>query len=383
MTDIRNRNSFTTEKLIGYAESFRQLAGSLDGELQMAGEDRQSMLEERRIWENRQLISHNLNEVAGLMMQVAEEELSYEPIEERKRKMLVHALRSEGIWADNICYFYGEKNRRAIGMTLCTGNVGGVPSDEVADMLSVLLRKKIKISVSSPYIVDQSEKNFLFVDEARFLALPGFCRAVKETESISGDNYSIVESEKGKLTILLSDGTGSGKRASEDSERVLDLMEKMLEAGFSTQSAVCMVNATLFTKREEISHPTLDICSLDLHQGSCEISKIGGVATFLKREQEVRTIHHDSLPLGIFRSVDLQPEYCKLQDGDYLIFMTDGVLDALEEVNCEKAMAESIQSITERNPQEIAHQLLQTVIKSSGGHIMDDMTVLVIGIWEN
>jgi len=185
------------------------------------------------------------------------------------------------------------------------------------------------------------------------------------------------------LTILLSDGTGSGTKASADSERVLDLMEKMLEAGFETETAIHMVNAALFARGEERNHPTLDVCSLDLYGGSCEICKVGGAATFIKRDNNVEKIEMGNLPLGIFQNISVQTLHKQLQDGDYLIFMTDGVLDALEESDGEVMLEEMLCGMSERNPREIAEKLLQGVLCCCGGHVRDDMTILVIGIWEN
>lgn len=53
---------------------------------------------------------------------------------------------------------------------------------------------------------------------------------------------------KGKLILLLSDGTGSGEDASRGSGRVMDLMEKMLEAGFGTEASVNLLNSALYAQ---------------------------------------------------------------------------------------------------------------------------------------
>lgn len=371
------------QRLLGYAESFYELAKSFSGEFSTATEDRQIYLEEWKLWENRQVIGKNLQEVAQIMTQVAMEELWYQPMEDKRRKILLQVLRSEGILAENICYLPNEKGRRTIGMTLITDRREGVPATEVADILSVLLKKSFQPSVATPYLVDKNQRSFVFVEEAKFIALTGFCKAVKEGETISGDNYSIVESEKGKLTLLLSDGTGSGELANTNSEKVLDLMEKMLEAGFTMETAINMVNAAVFAGIGDNNHPTLDVCSLDLYQGTCDITKVGGAATFLKRQGQIEEISMGNLPLGIFQSIRAQTLHHQLQDGDYLILMTDGVLDALECENSEDLMAESIRELNECNPQEIAEKLMQQVLCRCGGRILDDMTILVVGVWES
>lgn len=370
------------QRLLGYAETFQELAKSFDGEFVASGSDRQSLLDARKSWESRQVICSNLNEVAQIMTEMAREVFYYQPLEERKRRMLLHALRAEGIILENICYIPNVAGKRALGITMYTEKKGGRRAQEVADMLSVLLKQQFEVSVSSPYLVDQTSRSYIFVGEARFMALTGFAKIVKENESISGDNYSLLESERGKLTVILSDGTGSGEKACQDSEQVLDLTEKLLEAGYGIQTAVNLVNSALFARGEEQNHPTLDICDIDLYEGKCEFCKVGGAASFLKRENRVELLEAGSLPLGIFQTVQAQVVQKSLCSGDYLIMMSDGVLDALGENDYEEAMSEAISEMTEQNPKAIAERLLQMAIYAGGGHILDDMTILVVGVWE-
>ncbi len=385
------------QKLMGYAESFQELARSLEEpspdetteDASSPDADRLGILEQRRIQENRLLISDNLNEVAQIMAELAEELYHYRPMEDRYRRMLLHALRAESIYAEDFCYLKGsgrqgsDEDSHAISVILRTDKRGGIPASEVADILSVLLHRPLQLSAASPYRVEQEAHNFIFMEEAKYIAITGYCKITKENEAVSGDHYSILESEKGKLTLLLSDGTGSGERASADSERVLDLMEKLLEAGYGLEPAVSMVNAALLARGQEYSHPTLDICDLDLYNGRCSFCKVGGAASFLKRGDRVEQISQGSLPLGIFRSVETNTITRQLQDGDYLILMTDGVLDALGEGRYEEGMKEAIAELREINPGEIAEKLLQMALCCCEGHIRDDMTILVAGVWKN
>lgn len=92
------------QKLMGYAESFEELGKSFRQEIQITGEDRQNILEKCMLWQSRQIMGDHLQEVARIMERVAGEELGYCPLEEKKRKSLVQALKSEGIIARDLCY---------------------------------------------------------------------------------------------------------------------------------------------------------------------------------------------------------------------------------------------------------------------------------------
>ena len=64
-----------------------------------------------------------------------------------------------------------------------------------------------------------------------------------------------------------------------------------------------------------------------------------------------------------------------------MIMVTDGVMDTLPEGSQEEKLVEFIRETDIVNPTEFARGILSQVLKSSGGMPMDDMTVLVIGIW--
>ena len=306
------------------------------------------------------------------------------PIEERYRKLLVHALRAESIYAEQFFYIAGrEEDTRAMSVILHTDQKGGCRASQVANMLSVLLDRQLQVSAASPYMVDREPKSFVFVEEPRFVALTGFCKVTKENETVSGDHYSILESEKGRLSLILSDGTGSGEQASRDSEKVVDLMEKLLEAGYEREAAVDMVNVAVFAGGREYSHPTLDICDLDLYNGRCHFCKVGGAASFVKRGKKVEAVSQGNLPLGIFRNIEVNTMERRLQNGDYVILLTDGVLDALGPDDCEEVLSGVIGDMEDVCPGELAEKLVEAALVSCGGHIQDDMTVLVAGIWEN
>ena len=70
-------------------------------------------------------------------------------------------------------------------------------------------------------------------------------------------------------------------------------------------------------------------------------------------------------------------------DGDYVFLLSDGVLDAMEESDYKEELCEVISNLEQENPRELAEALLQSVLCRTRGHIRDDMTILVLGMWEN
>lgn len=376
-------SDFCKRRLLNYADTFYELSKSYDSAFPAAQADRYRQLADRRVWESCQVIRKCMREMAKIMTEAASEVICFYPMEEKKKRMIAAALKQEGIRAEDMNYLPGEEGHPLVALTLSTHRRGGIAGEDVADMLSVLLDKRLQLTVSSPGLVEEEPHTFLLEEEAGYLVLTGFSRATKENETVSGDNFAVLEAEKGRVTVMISDGTGSGEQAGTDSGKVLDLMEKMIEAGYETDTAVNLVNTALFAAGEDRNHPTLDICDINLHQGRCRLHKIGGSVTFLKREDEVEQLRAGTLPLGIFQQIEIPLMERQLQDGDYLIMVSDGVVDALGERAYEETLAQIIRLIPEKNPSEIAEKILREVIYAGGGRILDDMTVGVIGIWEN
>ena len=61
--------------------------------------------------------------------------------------------------------------------------------------------------------------------------------------------------------------------------------------------------------------------------------------------------------------------------------VTDGVLDALPVGEQETLMGKFIEESNIVNPKELAHHILEQVLEWTEEVPVDDMTVLVIGIW--
>ena len=163
---------------------------------------------------------------------------------------------------------------------------------------------------------------------------------------------------------------------------VLELMERFLEAGFSEETALRMLNAACVLNDQEDSYSTMDICEVDLYQGDVSFYKIGAAAAFIKRGEEVECIPCANLPVGADMEPLIETQSSHVSGGDYVVLMTDGVLEHLQVPSPEQTMCEILESIHGPNPNELAKTILERVQLFTGGQVRDDMTVLVAGIWE-
>ncbi len=376
-------------KLLTYADSIRELAESFkdseNSRERMPGEfdsDRRDYIWQKRLNENKGLMIEHLQEMAQIMTQLADESRRCIPMGERRFKQISHALREVDIQLKNLYLIENETGRMEVSLTMKNLKKNSLSSEEVGDLLSVLLNMHLVSAQDNAFFVGEGWQTYFYVEEARFHVLTGVAKAVKETEKISGDNYALFETETGNLTAVLSDGMGSGDKACTDSTMVVELMQKFLEAGFQMDIAIQMINSALLAGGDTSNMSTLDLCSMDLYSGECRFVKVGSAASYIKREHLVERISSGNLPLGIFQKTEIEAVGRTLMDGDYIVMVSDGILDALSQGIGEDMLSELIGSTNLENPGEMANSILNFCIHQARGRIRDDMTVLVIGIWK-
>ena len=174
---------------------------------------------------------------------------------------------------------------------------------------------------------------------------------------------------------------GNGEHAKRESKAAIDLLRKLLKAGFDEKLAIRTVNSTLLLRSTEEMFTTLDMALIDLFTANTEFLKIGSAPSFIKRGTLVQTITGSNVPIGILQDIEVQSIEEQLRDGDILIMMSDGVYDAPRQLHeKEEWLKKQIEKLETTVPQEIADTLLEMAVRTNQGEILDDMTVVVAKI---
>ena len=344
--------------------------------------EKQNLFWNNRMIENRIAVAQQLTEVSKIMQMVARDlydlERARPAFEERLRKSLKkrHVLLKEA-WVTE-----KEKGKQQIFLTMRARSGQCISMSEVAQILSEECKKPMAVAEGSRCIVNGEYHTVHFQEDLNYQILYGVAKLTREKEKVSGDNYICRQEEAGRFVMCLSDGMGSGMEACRESEVVVDLLEQFLESGFSQETAARMVNSALLLKGRDGMFSTVDMCAVDLYTGICDFLKAGAAATFIKRDHWVESIASESLAAGLVQQMEFETASRKLYHGDYLIMMTDGVLDALPMEREEETMKEIIMDVKEETPKEISRGILERVLGYSDYHARDDMTVLVAGMWK-
>lgn len=301
--------------------------------------------------------------------------------DEHMEKRLKTRLKKAGIRMLSAVFYMTPQGKYEIHLTVKAMKGQSVSTRELVRLVGDSVGREMMPGRGERPVIGEDYCTVACMEGARFHTLQGVARIGKGCEKISGDTFLMTELPGGKQGIALSDGMGSGEDAFRESSMVVEMLEELLGAGFPVKTAVQMMNTALVIGREEVRFCTVDVTLFDLYEGTCEFVKAGAAATFLKRQGEVEIIRSATLPIGVLQDIEIDTETRGLESGDYVIMVTDGVMDALPAGEQDVLMCTFIQDTDILNPRELAHHILGRVLEWSGEVPLDDMTVLVAGLW--
>lgn len=278
-------------------------------------------------------------------------------------------------------FFVTEEGKYEIHVTVKAGRGQCVATKEIVQMVSECVGRRMVLERDERPILGSEYCTVTCMEGPHFYTLQGVAKIGKGCHKISGDSFSMMELPGGQQGITLSDGMGAGEPAFQESAMVVEMLEELLNAGFPKETAIQMLNTALVMGREEVRFSTIDMSVFDLYSGRCEFIKAGASTTFVRHGDKVESIRSTSLPIGVIPKLEVEHVRRRLSDGDFVVMVTDGVLDALPVGEQESVMAEIVGRTKMNNPRETAHRILEQVLECSGEVPLDDMTVAVIGIW--
>ncbi|NLC69456.1 MAG: stage II sporulation protein E [Clostridiaceae bacterium] len=352
------------------------------------------MMWRNKLGENRAVISSQMEELSKVIAGLSAEIDTHIGFKTELENTLAFVLKREGIKVEEVSAFENKYGKYEIGISHkgCKGR--RYCTNIISKVVSQVVEKKM---VKDSYGCCRKETANLcvlkLVEEEKYCITTGIACVNKYDEKygcispVSGDSYASLSSSDGKHILALSDGMGSGEKAAMQSKATIKLIEQFIESGIDRSSTVKLINSILALKTNEDDFSTIDLCIIDLNGGDIEFIKIGTAPTIIRRKDRVDIIKTISLPAGILSNVEIELISRQLDDGDMVIMVTDGVVDAFTGENGgkeekEKILQKFVGEIKSINPQAVADIILDEAYKNSGSKPADDMTVIAAKFWK-
>ncbi len=343
---------------------------------------RQTLLWNNRMMEQRMAAGEQIFQTAQLLHRSAAGFTDLPEREQRLRQKLKKELRFLGIELGHVRVFQREEERTEIYLLLRAVRAVCVSAKSVAEILSEACGQKMRPAWNCQAAVTSEHASFHFVPDTKYQIFCGISRITRAGEMVSGDNFAFLQKDTGKVVMSLADGMGSGVGACQESEKVIELLEQFLDAGFPQETAVRMIQSCMLLQNYEQMFSTIDLCMVDLYTARCDLIKSGAASTFLCQGDEIEVISSNAFPAGVMQQSDYESLHRQLRSGSSIIMMTDGALEAFPQENREQMMVELIGRTASRNAKEYARRLMEKVYLMQKLQARDDMTILVGNLWE-
>lgn len=345
-------------------------------------EARQNMIWANRMARSREGCAVQMDTFADMIRDTAKELENSMFVDERLEKKISVYLKKKGVRVLYINFFMNREGKYEVHITARTMQNVCIATKELAKIVSEVMGRQFVLDGTYCQMLGKDYATVICIEGPAYYTMQGVAKIGKGCNQISGDNFAMLELPGGRQGVALSDGMGSGEKACKESTLVIELLEELLEAGFPEKTAIQMINTTLVMGREEIHFSTIDMSIFDLYSGACEVIKAGASSTFIKKGDTVEHLSSTSLPIGVLHTIEIDSVKRELKDGNFVIMVTDGVMDALPVGEQDILLETIIQGTAINNPKEMAHHVLEQVLNWIGEAPADDMTVLAVGIWE-
>ncbi len=213
----------------------------------------------------------------------------------------------------------------------------------------------------------------------KYVVRPSFCvttavaSAVKAKKKVSGDHAVFALLDRHTYAMILCDGMGSGEIAREESRTCANLLLSLLSHKVDVEVAINIINSMLLWTFSG-SVAAIDLCLINLDNGSSKIYKCGGVGSFAKIKDAVSSIASPTLPLGSFSNSDTEVFSVDSEKGSFLVMVSDGIISS--ESSQKNWISDIIDKYDGHEPHELSEMILARAKEISSSSPEDDLTVM-------
>ena len=347
-----------------------------------------SFVWKKKLDENNENISNQLQNVSKVISGIAEEIKSKENDKfEKQKEEIIEILKQKQIELNRLD-IKEEKNGK-ITIKVSTNICEDVENDEcMCTQIKKVIEKNMKIKLDlykqeCGIRINKDHCEYVFASKDIYKLNIGIAKTKKHDSIISGDSSTYRRLDDGKFLIAISDGMGSGPEARKSSKIAIKMLERLLVSGFDKNTSLKLINSTLSANSEDM-YATIDLSIFDLYSGNLEFIKNGACPTYLKKADSVQLLESQSLPAGILKDIDLDVYDIDINEGDIFVMCSDGIIESDKEYsNKELWLKYLLEDIKINDVQKIADIIIGEAQDNDVGYPKDDMTVIVAKVVKN
>jgi sigma-B regulation protein RsbU (phosphoserine phosphatase) len=226
------------------------------------------------------------------------------------------------------------------------------------------------------------QKSFL---PAALPEIPGYDLSAMNlpSEEVSGDYYDVIPIADGQWGIVIADVFGKGIPASLVMASFRASLLAEIRNNYSITTILSKVNRLMWESVEPERCVTACYGVLDARERVLTYSNAGHLYPAVIGTRGVRRLAKGGMLLGAVQGVRYKEERIHLEQGDLVLFFTDGLTEAENgygEAFGEERLVELARSAIDLPCSDIVKRIYHDIVSFAGGKLLDDFTMVVVKV---
>lgn len=194
-----------------------------------------------------------------------------------------------------------------------------------------------------------------------------------------GDFYILAAHAPGRIGIVIGDACGNGVEGEAQLATILPRARELACSGISPSKLLWELNRLAVLDLPLDRFVTAVALELDVDDGVLIASSAAHVPPLVRRAENVSmACLHAGTPLGFSVTSTYVDEHHDLVEGDLIVLMTDGILEAIETDLLEMSTTRTLFAEAPEGARGVHRLFLRTVEERMNGRRRDDMTFLAV-----
>ncbi len=220
-----------------------------------------------------------------------------------------------------------------------------------------------------------------------FPKVPGyqFYASYDAARAVGGDMYDWFELPDGKVCLSFGDVAGKGVPGALIMSRMASCVQSTLRHVHDVVAAISAINDHMCDSEVEGRFVTYILSIVDTQNHQVVLSNAGHMPPIIRRADGTIERFDEEMsgpPIGIVDEYPYEPQTCKLDPGDLVVMITDGVDEAMNPQG-DLYGIQRVLEVIKRGPAEaekLGKLLLEDVRRHAAGHPQsDDITIMTYG----
>jgi len=207
---------------------------------------------------------------------------------------------------------------------------------------------------------------------------------------LGGDFYDLLPFGVGRLAIAIGDVSGKGTAAALYGSLAIGILRELVhDREAPAAEMLALLNGRLLAARLDARFIAMQFAIYDAASRQLNVANAGGTLPILVRNGAVEEVKVTGMPLGLIPEVEFDEVQLALQPGDFVVFASDGVHEAMDKDHQEFGIERLKAVLATVAPADPGYTVAQKIVRATDDHTgagrapHDDRTLMILRVTED